>query len=138
VAGVLAGSIVDRFDRRTLMIVCELVRALLYAVVPLVWVLDPQLWVLFVVMPLGAAAGMVYQVTYVTAIPALVGRERVTSAFWTLHFLPGPVGALLVTAAGQRYGVPAVALAVAVGLLLIAGAAAFSPIRARDPGLVPA
>jgi MFS family permease len=80
VSGVLAGSIVDRFDRRTVMIVCDVLRAGLYAVVPLVWLVEPQLWVLYIAMPLGAAAGMVYSVGYITAVPGLVGKERVTQA----------------------------------------------------------
>lgn len=80
VSGVLAGSIVDRFDRRTVMIVCDVVRAALYGSVPLVWLIDPHIWVLYAAMPLGAAAGMVYQVAYITAVPSLVGRERITQA----------------------------------------------------------
>ncbi|SNT61349.1 Major Facilitator Superfamily protein [Asanoa hainanensis] len=31
-------------------------------------------------MPLGAAAGMLYQVGYITAVPALVGKEQITQA----------------------------------------------------------
>jgi sugar phosphate permease len=61
---------------------------------------------------------------------------RVTSAFWTLHFLPGPAGAVLLTMAVQAYGVPAATLVAGVALLLVAGVAAFSPIRERQPGLV--
>ena len=80
VVGVFAGVVVDRFDRRTLMIIADVARAVLYGIVPLVWLFDPQVWVLYVVMPLGAAFGMLSQVAYVTAIPALVGKERVTEA----------------------------------------------------------
>jgi sugar phosphate permease len=61
---------------------------------------------------------------------------RVTSAFWTLHFLPGPAGAVLLTMAVKAYGVPAATLVAGVVLLLVAGVAAFSPIREREPGLV--
>ena len=80
VSGVLSGSIVDRFDRRTVMIVCDVARFALYALVPLVWLVEPHLWVLYVAMPLGAAAGMVYSVAYVTAVPSLVGKDRITQA----------------------------------------------------------
>jgi MFS family permease len=80
VTGVFAGVVVDRFDRRVIMIACDVARAVLYALVPLVWLVDPQLWVLYAVMPLGAAVGMLSQVTYVTAIPALVGKDKVTEA----------------------------------------------------------
>jgi MFS family permease len=80
VVGVFAGVVVDRFDRRALMIIADVARAVLYGIVPLVWLFEPQVWVLYVVMPLGAAFGMLSQVAYVTAIPALVGKERVTEA----------------------------------------------------------
>ncbi|GIF70644.1 hypothetical protein Asi02nite_01620 [Asanoa siamensis] len=58
---------------------------------------------------------------------------RVTSAFWTVHYLPGPIGAPLVTFAAAHAGVPAVALALGLGLGVIALFAAFSPLRTRAP-----
>ncbi|GAA1887330.1 MFS transporter [Asanoa iriomotensis] len=80
VSGVLSGSIVDRLDRRTVMIACDVARAVLYALVPLVWLAAPHVWVLYLAMPLGAAAGMLYQVGYITAVPALVDRDQITHA----------------------------------------------------------
>ncbi|MEV0716933.1 MFS transporter [Asanoa sp. NPDC050611] len=80
VSGVLSGSVVDRLDRRTVMIACDVARAALYALVPLVWLAAPHVWVLYVAMPLGAAAGMLYQVGYITAVPALVDRAQITQA----------------------------------------------------------
>src|SRR5947207_2702165 len=35
--GIFAGAIVDRYDRRMLMICCDLLRFLLYAVIPVSW-----------------------------------------------------------------------------------------------------
>jgi MFS family permease len=67
VAGFFAGTIVDRFDRRTLLIGCDAVRAVLLGAV----VVSPP-WILYVVSPLSAAAGMVFQVAYVAAVPSLV------------------------------------------------------------------
>jgi len=80
VSGVLSGSIVDRLDRRTVMIACDVARALLYGLVPLVWLFEPHVWVLYAAMPLGAAAGMLYQVGYITAVPALVRKDQITQA----------------------------------------------------------
>jgi hypothetical protein len=60
---------------------------------------------------------------------------RVTSAFWTIHYLPGPIGAPLVTFAAARAGVPTVLLVLGLGLGAIALIAAFSPLRAPGPGL---
>ena len=58
---------------------------------------------------------------------------RVTSAFWTIHYLPGPLGAPLVTFAASRAGVPTVTLVLGLGLAVIALVAAFSPLRTRAP-----
>ncbi|WP_412539546.1 MFS transporter [Longispora sp. K20-0274] len=97
--GVFAGSVVDRFDRRTLMIAADLVRAVLFALVPAIWFFGAQPWLLYVVMPLGAVFDMVFQVTYVTAVANLVDRDEVTEAngrlqttFGILYVL-GPVAA---------------------------------------------
>uniref|UniRef100_UPI00374DFE89 MFS transporter n=1 Tax=Clavibacter michiganensis TaxID=28447 RepID=UPI00374DFE89 len=51
-AAVFAGAVVDRVDRRKLLIVCDLVRMVLYGLVPLVWLFGPQIWLLYVVLPL--------------------------------------------------------------------------------------
>lgn len=129
VVGVFAGVVVDRFDRRRLMIVADVARAGLYGLVPLIWLVDPTVWVLYVVMPLGAAFGMLSQVAYVTAIPALVGRDRVTEANGALSatfaaagiagpLLAGVVSGLLGPAAA--IGVDAATFAVAaVGMVFV-------------------
>src|SRR5687767_9822376 len=66
VAGVFAGYLADRLDRRRLPIGCDLTRAALYGAIPIVWISGPQIWLLYVIVPLGAALGMLFQVTYVT------------------------------------------------------------------------
>jgi MFS family permease len=79
VAGFFAGTIVDRFDRRTLLITCDAARAVLLGAV----VVSPA-WILYVVSPLAAAAGMVFQVAYVAGVSNLVelpeARRSGTSA----------------------------------------------------------
>jgi MFS family permease len=129
VTGVFAGAVVDGFDRRVIMIGCDVARAVLYGVVPLVWLVDPQLWVLYAVMPFGAAVGMLSQVTYVTAIPSLVGRDRLTEANGAMNassaaagvggpLLAGIVAGLLGPAAA--IGIDAVTFALAaVGMLFV-------------------
>ena len=39
VSGLVSGVIVDRVDRRRLMILCDLLRLVLYGSIPLVWLL---------------------------------------------------------------------------------------------------
>jgi hypothetical protein len=60
---------------------------------------------------------------------------RVTSAFWTVHFSLGPVGAAVLTWTAGRYGVGRACVAAGAGCLLIAAAALFTPIRQPTPEL---
>ncbi|MEN3537521.1 MFS transporter [Microbispora sp. ZYX-F-249] len=80
VAGVFAGVLVDRLDRRLLLIWCDVARMALYGIVPVAWAFGPQIWLLYVVLPLCEAIGMVFQVAYVTAVRGLVGPDRITEA----------------------------------------------------------
>ncbi|WP_204358242.1 MFS transporter [Streptosporangium sp. 'caverna'] len=65
-AGIFAGILVDRLDRRTLLICCDLARMVLYGLIPLAWAFGPQIWLLYVVLPISEAVGTVFQVTYLT------------------------------------------------------------------------
>lgn len=58
---------------------------------------------------------------------------RVTSAFWTIHFSMGPVGAAVLTWGAARYGTTPVFVLAGVGCLLIAMTALFTPVRGRHP-----
>ncbi len=79
-AGLAAGVVADRLDRRALLIGCDLARMVLYGLVPVAWALRPEVWLLYAVLPAGAAIGMVFQVTYVTAVRNLVDGDRITEA----------------------------------------------------------
>ncbi|MFG2142910.1 MFS transporter [Streptomyces sp. NPDC048696] len=113
-AGVFAGVVVDRLDRRKLLIACDLVRLVLYALIPLAWALGPQIWLLYVVLPLAEAVGMLFSVTYVTAVRALVPGDRITEANGRLNATAaaaGVVGPLLAGVVAAWLG-PAAAVAV--------------------------
>ncbi|WP_455680294.1 MFS transporter [Streptomyces nojiriensis] len=104
-AGIFAGYVVDRVDRRRLMIVCDLVRAVLLGAVPLVWwVAGPQIWLLYVLTALAAVLRTLFDVAYVTAIPNLVRTQDLTVAngrlmgTFALGSLLGPVVAGFLTA----------------------------------------
>ncbi|TDC59676.1 MFS transporter [Micromonospora sp. KC207] len=86
-AGLFAGVVVDRCDRRALLVGADVARMLLFVVVPLVWWLvpDPPIWPLFVLLPLGAAIGMVFQVAAVTVVPGLVPAPELTRANGRLY-----------------------------------------------------
>jgi hypothetical protein len=114
-AGLVAGALVDKMDRRRLMIVCDLGRLLVYSLIPLGWLLaGPQVWLIYVVTGAGSALGMVFEVAYITAIPNMIDKDQITEANARLQismgisFVAGPVLAGLVIA---RFN-PSVALGV--------------------------
>ena len=129
VAGIFAGILADRLDRWILMAACDLARMVLYGLIPLVWAVHPQVWLLYVVLPLCAALGMIFQVCYVTVVPALSGPARITEANGLLYgasstaAIAGPLLAGLASAAlgpASAIAVDAVSFAAsAVGVLLI-------------------
>jgi MFS family permease len=97
VAGIAAGPIVDRVDRRKLMIRCDIGRALVYGLVPLGWWLaGPQLWLVYVVTLIGSALAMLFGVAYITAVANLVDKDQLVDAngrlqsSYALAFILGP------------------------------------------------
>ena len=129
VAGIFAGILVDRLDRWILMAACDLARMVLYGLIPLAWALDPQVWLLYVILPLCAAIGMIFQVGYVTVVPALSGPSRITEANGLLYAaqsaaaVAGPLLAGLISAVlgpANAIAVDAASFAVsAVGILVV-------------------
>ncbi|MFE9622232.1 MFS transporter [Streptomyces sp. NPDC006527] len=104
VAAVFAGAVVDRVDRRRLLVVCDLVRMVLYGVIPLVWLFGPRIWLLYAVLPVCEAVGMFFAVGYVTVVRGLVDTARLTEANGRLNATAaaagvlGPLGAGLLAA----------------------------------------
>lgn len=116
VAGLAAGPIVDRFDRRRLMIQCHVGRLACFVLIPVLWWTLPEpLWALYALAFVGAGFGMVFGVAYVTAVANLVDRDQILDAngklqtTFALSYVLGPMlagilfgafgaGALLITA----------------------------------------
>ena len=104
-AGVFAGVIVDRVNRRRLMIACDIARLAAYGAIPLWWALrGPALWLIFVVVALVAMLSMGFQVAYMTAVANLVDRDQITDAngrlqaTYAIAYVVGPTIAGLVSA----------------------------------------
>ena len=138
IAGIAAGPLVDRLDRRRLMIRCDLGRAALYALVPLCWwLIGPQLWLVYVVTVVGAAFGMLFGVAYITAVANLVDRDRLTEANGRLQataavaFVVGPMLAGLVSG---RFG-PTAAVGIDAATFLVS-AASLTRVRLRRAAAV--
>lgn len=134
VGGVVAGPLADRLDRRRFMLACDLARAVLYAVVPLVWAAGgPRMPLLFLVAFAGTFIGMCFSVTYITAIPNLVDADRVTEANGRLqasNAIAGLIGPPIAGIIAARVGASA-ALGVDA-LSFIASAMTLASIRFRS------
>jgi MFS family permease len=123
-AGLGAGVLVDRVDRRVLLIGCDLARMVLYGVIPLAWAFGPQVWLLYVVLPTCEAIGMVFQVTYVTAVRNLVDADRITEANGLLFASAAAVGVAGPLLAGLVSGLLGPAAAIAFDAASFAASAA--------------
>jgi MFS family permease len=133
-AGIFGGVLVDRYDRRTLMITTDLVRLVLYSLIPLAWLGGPQIWLLFVVLPICEAAGMVFQVAAVTAVRNLVDRDRITEANGRLQatYAAAAVGGpLLAGVVSARFG-PTAAIAINAASFALSAAGLWL-VRLRRP-----
>lgn len=132
-AGLVAGPIVDRVDRRRLMIWCDLGRLVVYALIPLGWwLLGPSFWLLIAITLIAGALGMLFGVAYITAVANLVERDQIVEANGRLHatfalaYVLGPMLAGLVAA---RFGPTAAIGLNAVSFLASAGSLALIRLR---------
>jgi MFS family permease len=133
VAGLASGALVDRVDRRRLMIACDLGRWAVYSAVPVVWWLHgPSYWLLVVAGSVGALLGNTFQVAAITAVANLVPRSRLIDANGRMHgsyavmFFVGP---MLAGEVCQRFGATT-AIAIDCGSYLVS-AASLAFVRGR-------
>lgn len=104
--GVVAGVYADRWDRRRIMLLADLGRAILTALIPLSFLLGwPTIVVLLLVVGPINILRVFFMAAYTAAVPNLVGREHIaaaTSAYeavFALGFIIGPALAGLLTVA---------------------------------------
>lgn len=139
-AGLVSGALVDRVDRRRLMIACDLGRTAVFATVPLVWWLrGPSYPLLVGASVVGALLGNTFQVAAITAVARLVPRAQLIRANGMMHgayaaaFFVGPMLAGVVC---ERVG-PAAAIGVDAGSFLVSAlsvAAVRRPFSAEATG----
>lgn len=124
-----AGALADRLDRRRLMLVANLTRAALPAMLIAVILLDlGSIWALYVIALLVGVAETLYDTSAQSIMPQLVHRDQLSRANGRLYavelttnqFIGPPLGGLLV-AAGVigGFAVPAVLWLAAVGSLFL-------------------
>ena len=76
-----SGAIVDRVDRRRVMILCDLGRALAYGIVPLFWSLGFRSLPLIYLMTAAAGVlGNLFGVANIASLPDIVERDRLHAA----------------------------------------------------------
>ncbi|GAA2359948.1 hypothetical protein GCM10010170_054550 [Dactylosporangium salmoneum] len=139
VTGIFAGYIADHADRRRLLIACDVARFVLYGLVAVVWLVSPQIWLLYVVVPLAGAFAQQFQVTYVTVVPALVPAGQITRAnghLYSSYAVASVAGPMLAGLLSAAFG-PAWAVAIDA-TTFAASAAGLVLIRIRPTTLAPA
>lgn len=134
----LTGAISDRFDRRRVMITCELLQAVLLVAIALAL---PPLPLLLVLVAARAVTGQVFQPASRAAVPALVPPRHLESANSALGFgtngaeAIGPlVAAGLLPLVGTRGVLLVDAASVAVSALLLTRLPALTPAAAAATG----
>jgi MFS family permease len=136
VFGMLAGAFADRSDRKRMMFLADLGRAVLTALIPLsVAVEGPTMAVILVVAAPMSILRSFFLAGYTASIPALVGRAQVGransifEALYSLGFIVGPaIAGILAATIGPG---PTLAIdAVSFGLSAIALAALRTDLRA--------
>lgn len=115
VAGIFGGPLVDRVDRRKLMIRMDWGRFVLFLMVPLLWpLLNHPMWFVFLVSIISAAMAMLFGIAYITAVPNLVDRGQLTEANGRLgasHAFAFAIGPVIAGFVVEQFGA-----AIAIGL----------------------
>ncbi len=79
--GLILGAIVDRADRRRLMMRTDLARGLVIAVLPVIYLAGSlHVWAVYAVGFVQATLGIIFDAGEFAAIPSLVGREDLVAA----------------------------------------------------------
>ncbi|HTC85959.1 MAG TPA: MFS transporter [Candidatus Acidoferrum sp.] len=98
VVGMLAGAFADRSDRRRMMLLADLGRAVLTALIPLSALLGiPTMAVILLVAAPESVLGTIFLAAYTAATPALVGRSRIGTAtavfeaVYSFGYIVGPI-----------------------------------------------
>jgi MFS family permease len=125
--GIFGGPLVDRLDRKFLMIGTDIFRML--AVGSLLFVPDPSLTHLYLVAMLLGVGGALFQPCLMASLPNLVARRHLTAAnaligaTYSCAVMLGPIfGALVVSGLGISWGFAVNAASFLVSGLLVASA----------------
>jgi MFS family permease len=127
VLGLVAGVYVDRWPRRTVMLITDAGRAILLALVPVLWALGVlQIWQLFLVALGVGVLSLFFDLSYQAYLPSIVSRELLLQrnsqlqASTSVTQLAGPgVAGLLVQAIGAAFSLVTDALSYVVSFVTV-------------------
>lgn len=122
-----AGVFIDRWDRKTVMVIADSLRALMYALVAVLVAVDSlSIWVLLVVLLAIGCAEVFFDMSAQAFLPSIVPEEQLHRANGLLYaaeivwgsFIGLPVGSwLFVVAAGVPFGINGASFALAAVLV---------------------
>ena len=122
-----AGVFIDRWDRKTVMVIADSFRALMYALVAVLVAVDSlSIWVLLVVLLVIGCAEVFFDMSAQAFLPSIVPEEQLHRANGLLYaaeivwgsFIGLPVGSwLFVVAAGVPFGINGASFALAAVLV---------------------
>ena len=122
-----AGVFIDRWDRKTVMVIADSFRALMYALVAVLVAVDSlSIWVLLVVLLVIGCAEVFFDMSAQAFLPPIVPEEQLHRANGLLYaaeivwgsFIGLPVGSwLFVVAAGVPFGINGASFALAAVLV---------------------
>lgn len=96
--GSIVGVLVDRWDRRKLMLVTDIVRALMVSLIPALHLLGLlQIWHLYVISFILAIASLLFDIATVSSIPQLSGNQltRANARYQLVNQLADLIGPVL-------------------------------------------
>lgn len=106
IVGLFVGVWIDRLSRRMVIIVADIGRGVLFALIPILAILGVlQMEHLYVIVLLGGILTVFFEIAYVSYLPALVGRDRIVEANSKLE-----VGNAVVRLGGPSVGGALIAL----------------------------
>ena len=85
--GPVAGVLVDRWNKRKTLVLCDLMRAVLVLMMPLAYGATRRLWLVYVLAFLVAMLGVFFNAAKMAIIPELVVRGQLLSANAALAFI---------------------------------------------------
>lgn len=135
VGGFMAGAVVDRRDRRPILISTDLARAALLSLIPLAWLFGAlNMPLLYLVAVLVGACSLFFDVAYQAFLPSLVDRDRLVEGNSSLELSRSAAEVAGPTLAGGLLQLLKGPVAIAIDALsFLASAALVARIRTKEP-----